>query len=160
MINGDAAMYLIGNFFVPFLEEANVVDNAGFFRFPTINPGAGNYEDAPTDTAHIPANAQNIEDAKVFLAFMARPEISNLWATGIGNLPPNKNAPVPSDRFLQAGAVLLGEADGLAQFYDRDTDPEMASIGMQGFQEFMINPDREDEIRQRLDDERRRIFGN
>ena len=158
MINGEAAMYLIGNFIVPFFEDANVVDNVGFFRFPTINPAAGSYEDAPTDTVHIPANANNIEDAKLFLAFMARPEISNLWATGIGNLPPNKNAPAPTDRFLQAGAELLGAADGLAQFYDRDTDPEMASIGMQGFQEFMINPDREDEIRQRLDDERKRIF--
>lgn len=159
MINGDAAMYLIGNFIVPFFEDANVVDNVGFFRFPTINPSVQNYEDAPTDTVHIPANAQNIDDAKLFLAFMARPEISNLWATSIGNLPPNKNAPAPSDRFLKAGAALLSDANGLAQFYDRDTDPEMASIGMQGFQEFMINPDREDEIRQRLDTERKRIFG-
>ena len=160
MINGDAAMYLIGNFIVPFFEEANAVENLGFFRFPTINPGVGNYEDAPTETVHIPTNATNVDDAKLFLAFMARPEISNLWATGLGNLPPNKNVPSPTDRFLQAGADLLGTADGLAQFYDRDTDPEMASIGMQGFQEFMINPDREDEIRQRLDDERQRIFSN
>ena len=160
MINGDAAMYLIGNFIVPFLEDADVVDQVGFFRFPSIDASVGNYEDAPTDTVHVPANAENIEDGKLFLAFMARPEISNLWATGIGNLPPNKNAPAPSDRFLSAGADLLGAADGLAQFYDRDTDPDMASIGMQGFQEFMINPDREDEIRQRLDEERQRIFSN
>ena len=158
MINGDAAMYLIGNFIVPFFEDADVVDNVGFFRFPTINASAGSYEDAPTDTVHIPANANNIEDGKIFLAFMARPEISNLWATGIGNLPPNKNAPSPSDRFLKAGADLLGNADGLAQFFDRDTDPEMASIGMQGFQEFMVDPSREDEIRQRLEAERARIF--
>ena len=158
MINGSAAMYLIGNFIVPFFEDANVVDNVGFFPFPTINPSAGSFEDAPTDSVHVPSGAKNIEDGKLFLAFVARPEISNLWATGIGNLPPNKNAPTPTDRFLKAGAELLAGSDGLAQFYDRDTDTEMASIGMQGFQEFMINPDREDEIRQRLDEERKRIF--
>lgn len=159
-LQGEAAMYLIGNFFVPFTEEAGVYDQVSYFRFPTIVPGAGDYEDAPTDTVHIPSGAKNIEDGKLFLAFMSRPDISNLWATGIGNLPPNNQAPAPSDRFLKVGAELLGAADGLAQFYDRDTDPEMASIGMQGFQEFMVDPSREQEIRERLDGERKRIFSN
>lgn len=158
-MQGDAAMYLIGNFFVPFTEDAGIYDDVSYFRFPTIVPGAGDYEDAPTDTAHIPSGANNIEDAKLFLGFMSRPDINNYWATGIGNLPPNNQAPTPSDRFLQAGAELLGSADGLAQFYDRDTDPEMASIGMQGFQEFMVDPSREQAIRERLDTERKRIFG-
>lgn len=160
MINGDAAMYLIGNFIISFFEDAGMVDDVGFFPFPTIDPAVGQYEDAPTETIHIPTKANNPEDARLFLAFVARPEISNLWATGMGNLPPNKNTPAPTDRFLKAGAELLGRAGGLAQFYDRDTNPEMASIGMQGFQEFMINPDREQEIRERLDNERKRIFGN
>ena len=160
VIQGTAAMYLIGNFIVPFFEDAGIVDNIGFFPFPVINPNAGSYEDAPTDTIHIPSGAKNKEDAKKFLAFIARPDINNMIATGIGNLPPNNKAPAPSDRFLQAGATLLAASDGLAQFYDRDTDPEMAQIGMEGFQEFMTNPDRLSQIRQRLDDERKRIFGN
>ncbi len=53
---------------------------------------------------------------------------------------------------------MLAAADGLAQFYDRDTNPEMASAGMQGFQEFMVYPDREDEIRARIDAERKSVF--
>lgn len=160
IIQGTAAMYLIGNFIVPDLENAGVGDDIGFFRFPTIVPGVGNYEDAPTDTVHIPSGANNIEDAKLFLAFMARPDVNNFWAVGAGNLAPNNQAPAPSNRFAKAGTELLGNADGLAQFFDRDTDPEMANIAMQGFQEFMLKPDREQEVRERLDNERKRIFGN
>ena len=53
-INGEAAMYLIGNFYVPTLESAGVVDKMDFFQFPTIVEGIGVAEDAPTDTMHIP----------------------------------------------------------------------------------------------------------
>ena len=52
-INGEAAMYLIGNFYVPTLESAGVVDKMDFFQFPTIYKGVGVAEDAPTDTIHI-----------------------------------------------------------------------------------------------------------
>jgi len=156
LINGSAAMYLIGNFIVPDLESAGVVDNMGFFQFPIINPAAGVYEDAPTDTFHIPARASNVEDAKAFLAFIARPDIQTIMTSG--SLPPNKNSAPPVDRFKLAGFQMLGAADGLAQFYDRDTTPEMAKFGMEGFQEFMVNPDREDAIRARIDRERENLF--
>jgi len=53
---------------------------------------------------------------------------------------------------------VLAQAAGLAQFYDRDTDPKMAKAGMEGFQEFMVNPDRIDAIRARLEKARLRIY--
>ena len=53
---------------------------------------------------------------------------------------------------------MLNAADGLAQFYDRDTNPEMAKAGMEGFQEFMVKPERLREIRARIDKERESIF--
>ncbi|MDA3941064.1 MAG: extracellular solute-binding protein [Spirochaetia bacterium] len=158
LIAGDAAMYLIGNFMIPDMESAGVVDNMGFFQFPIINPSVGVFEDAPTDTIHIPAKAKNIESAKLFMKFMARPDIQGMMTNINGTLAANKNAPAPDNRFREAGAKMLGEADGLAQFYDRDTSPEMAKVGMEGFQEFMVFPDREDAIRQRLDTERKSSF--
>ncbi|MGA7213668.1 MAG: hypothetical protein WBX20_05610, partial [Terrimicrobiaceae bacterium] len=56
-----------------------------------------------------------------------------------------------------AGIELLKNAKS-AQYYDRDTDPEMATEGMKGFQEFMAFPDRIDQILQRLDKVEQRIF--
>ena len=157
-INGNAAMYLIGNFMVPDMERAGVVDNVGFFQFPQINPEIGMFEDAPMESYHIPSGAQNVEEAKAFIEFASRPDVLGEFAAAVGNISPNKNSPPPEGRFTRAGFDLLNSADGLAQFYDRDTDPEMASTGMQGFQEFMVNPDRLPEIRERLDRERQNVF--
>ena len=74
-------------------------------------------------------------------------------------LPPNVNASVADDRFTQGGFGQLSRADGIMQFYDRDTDPALARVGMQGFQEFLQNPDRIDEILDRIEAERARIYG-
>ncbi|NQT58794.1 MAG: extracellular solute-binding protein [Bacteroidetes bacterium] len=156
LISGDAAMYLIGNFMIPDMESAGVVDNIGFFQFPIIDSAVGVYEDAPTDTFHIPQNAKNVANAKKFMAFVARPDIQTLLTSG--SLPPNKNSEAPTDRFKKEGFDMLGAADGLAQFYDRDTNPEMAKAGMEGFQEFMVFPDRIDAIRARIEEERKNIF--
>lgn len=157
-INGEAAMYLIGNFITPDLESAGVLEDTGFFQFPQINPEVGMYEDAPMESYHIPSGAENVEEAKLFLEFVSRPDILADFAYEVGNIPPNNQSREPEDRFTRAGFEMLNEADGLAQFYDRDTSPDMADIGMEGFQEFMVNPDRVDEIRERLDRERERIF--
>jgi multiple sugar transport system substrate-binding protein len=158
MINGEAAMYLIGNFIVPSLMDAGVVDKVGYFQFPVINADVRTFEEAPTDTVHIPSGAKNKADAKRFLAFVARADINNQVATSIGNLPPNSKAPAPTDPFLKIGFKVLSESAGLAQFYDRDTTPEMAKEGMKGFQEFMVKPEREKQIRGRIEKARQRIF--
>ncbi len=157
-INGTAAMYLIGNFIVPDLENAGVIDNVGFFQFPVINPNVGIYEDAPTEAYMIPAGARNVDDAKLFLEFVSQPDVLADFAYSVGNIPPNRNSRPPEDRFTVAGFEMLNRADGLAQFYDRDTNEELAGFGMEGFQEFMVNPDRLPEIRQRLDRRRIEIF--
>ena len=157
LINGTAAMYLIGNFIVPDLENAGVVDDIGYFQFPIIDPSVGVYEDAPTDTFHMPSGAENKDTARLFLAFIARPDIQVVLTSG--SLPPNNTSPAPTDRFKRTGFQVLSAADGLAQFYDRDTHPEMASAGMEGFQEFMVNPDRLPEIRARLEEKRLQVFG-
>jgi len=157
-INGKAAMYLIGNFITPDLESAGVLDKTGFFQFPIIDPAVGVYEDAPMEAYLVPKGAKNPEEAKLFLEYASRADVLADFAYAVGNIPPNKNSRPPEDRFTKAGFDMLNGVDGLAQFYDRDTNPEMASVGMEGFQEFMVNPDREEAIRKRLDEERKKIF--
>ena len=158
MIDGSAAMMLIGNFVMGNLRESGVADKMEYAQFPVIKPGFPLYEDAPLDTWHIPSGAQNKADAKRFLAFLAQPEINSLIPYAAGTLPPNKHSPAPEDRILREGQKVLADAAGLAQFYDRDTDPQMAKAGMEGFQEFMVKPDRLDSIRERLERARKRIY--
>ena len=157
-INGKAAMYLIGNFIIPDLEAAGVKDNTEFIQFPIIDDNIGLFEDAPTNTIHIPSKAKNKEDAKKFLMFVGRPDNTKFIAESEGSLSSNALSKDPEDRFLKQGFEVLSSAEGLAQFYDRDTTPEMAKKGMEGFQRFMVYPSKEAEIRATIEKERKRIF--
>ncbi|NRB19142.1 MAG: extracellular solute-binding protein [Rhodobacteraceae bacterium] len=160
MVAGDAAMYIMGNFAVAPLREAGLSDDQlGFFQFPLINPDVPLAEEAPTDTLHIPANASNKEDARKFLAFLATADAQTKINETLGQLPIHKDATVGDDKFLQAGYAMLSATDGgIAQFFDRDAPAEMAKIGMEGFQEFMVKPERLDAILARLEKTRQRVY--
>jgi multiple sugar transport system substrate-binding protein len=159
LVQGKAAMYLMGNFIVAPLKQAGLTDaNLGFFQFPEITAGIPMAEDAPTDTLHIPAKAKNVENAKKFLAFMGRADVQTQLNTTLGQLPVNNKASKPADPFLEQGFAMLSGAYALAQFYDRDAPAEMAKAGMEGFQEFMVKPENLDKILDRLEKARQRIY--
>jgi multiple sugar transport system substrate-binding protein len=160
LVNGDAVAYLMGNFLVAPLREAGLTDDQlGFYQFPEITTGIPMAEDAPTDTLHIPAAAQNKEAARAFLQYVASAENQTIVNEILGQLPINRNATVADDKFIQAGFEMLSNAPGgIAQFFDRDTDAEMASAGMEGFQEFMVFPDNLDDILNRLEQVRQRVI--
>jgi len=146
MLNGEAAMYLMGDFLrdsYPDEDEANL----DFFRFPIIDAAVPVGEDAPTDGFFIAANAQHEEAAKKFLAFLGSVEAQQYYADNLGRLPTNLD--VDTSGFTptqQKGLELIQGADYVAQFYDRDTTPEMADEGMNGFMQFWDNPDEIGEI--------------
>jgi ABC-type glycerol-3-phosphate transport system substrate-binding protein len=148
LINGEAAMYLMGDF----LRDSYPDEQEGdldFFRFPIIDPSVPVGEDAPTDGYFIAANAQHPEEAKLFLAFLGSVEAQQYFADTLGRLPTNMG---------QKGLELIQGADFVAQFYDRDTTPEMADEGMNGFMEFWDNPDDIEDILARLETARQEVF--
>ncbi len=157
--NGEAAMYVMGNFSVDAYKNAGLTyDQIDFFPFPEITPGVPRAEEAPADAFFIPTKAKNKSDAKKWLAFVARPDIQTEWNKTIGQLPINSKAKVANDKFIKQGFETLNSAAGLAQFYDRDAVPEMAAAGMEGFQEFMMKPDRLDKILKRLDKIQAKVY--
>ena len=163
MVNGEAAAYLMGNFAVAPLREAGLTDDQlGFYQFVQINPDVELAEDAPTDTFHIPANASNKEAAREFLRFVVSAENQTIINAGgaLGQLPVNASSSVDNDEFLLEGFEMLSSNSpgGVAQFFDRDAPAEMAQIAMQGFQEFMVFPDNLDDVLNRLEQARQRIY--
>ena len=160
IVQGSAANYVIGNFAVAAFKDGGLTnDNLGFMQFPEITPGLARAEEAPTDTIHIPAGAKNVEDAKLFLAFLASPEVQTKMNGTLGQLPINSGSSVGDDPYLAAGFEMLSTADGgIAQFFDRDAPAEMAKAGMEGFQEFMVKPERLDDILERLEKVRVRVY--
>jgi hypothetical protein len=59
---------------------------------------------------------------------------------------------------VQKGVALIQGADYVAQFYDRDTTPPMAEVGMEGFSRFWDDPSQIDQILADLEAERLRIL--
>ncbi|MEJ6402816.1 ABC transporter substrate-binding protein [Yoonia sp. 2307UL14-13] len=163
MVNGEAASYLMGNFSVAAFRDGGLTDDQlDFYQFPKINPDVDYAEDAPTDTFHIASGAQNMDAAKEFLRFVTSAENQTKINSGdaLGQLPVNANASIDDDKFLREGFEMLsGNAGGgIMQFFDRDFDAEMASVGMEGLQEFMVFPDNLDDILVRLEETRQRIY--
>ncbi len=162
MTDGEATAYLIGNFAVAPMRDAGLDDTQiDFYQFPKIADVAMG-EDAPTDTFHIPSGAENKDNAKAFLAFVASADVQTEINSGaaLGQLPVNANSGVDKDEFLEQGFEMLSQnaSGGVAQFFDRDFPAEMASVGMEGLQEFMVFPDNLDDILERLEDARERIY--
>jgi multiple sugar transport system substrate-binding protein len=150
--NGDAAMYVMGNFAVDGMKNAGLTEEQiDFFQFPEITPGLPRAEEAPADAFFIPANAKNKEDAKKFLAFVGRADVQTKLNKTIGQLPVNSKAEVSDNNFIQEGFATVSTASGIAQFYDRDAPAAMAKAGMEGFQRFMLDPSALDEILAELD---------
>ncbi|WP_342078437.1 ABC transporter substrate-binding protein [Yoonia sp. SS1-5] len=162
MTDGEAAAYLIGNFAVPPLREAGLTDEQiDFYQFPKI-ADVEMGEDAPTDTFHIPSGAENKDNARAFLQFVTSADVQTKINAGdaLGQLPVNADSGVDKDEFLEQGFEMLSSnaTGGVAQFFDRDFPAEMASVGMEGLQEFMVFPDNLDDILARLEDARQRIY--
>ncbi|MBU2994625.1 ABC transporter substrate-binding protein [Octadecabacter sp. 1_MG-2023] len=163
MVDGEAASYLMGNFAVAAMRDGGLTDEQlDFYQFPQINPDVAPAEDAPTDTFHIPSGAQNVEAAKAFLLYVTSPDVQSAINGGdaLGQLPVNAAAAVSDDKFIQEGFEMLSNnaSGGIMQFFDRDFPAEMASVGMEGLQEFMVFPDNLDDILERLEDTRQRVY--
>ncbi len=161
--NGEATAYLMGNFVVAPMRDAGLTDDMlGFYQFPSINPDVAMAEDAPTDTFHIPAGAENVEAARAFLLFVTSAENQTIinGPDLLGQLPVNSGSSVADDEFLAAGFDMLSNSatGGIAQFFDRDAPAEMAQVAMQGFQQFMVDPAQLEAILAILEQTRQRVY--
>lgn len=162
MADGSAAMYLMGQFINDEVKanhaDSGLAEDLDFFRFPIINPDVPIGEDAPTDGFFIAANARNPEGADAFLAFLGSQEVQQLAFDEMGRLPTRTDVDISgADAATQKGIGLIQSADYVAQFYDRDTTPEMAESGMDGFIRFWEDPSSLDQILQDIEADRVRI---
>lgn len=131
-----AGMTLIGNFFAGAMPEA-IRDDFKFFRFPVINPSIPLYEEAPLDLFMVPSYAKSNPAADKFLLFLADKRFQEKFNETMSMISPNLKTKSSSDYFIQAGTQTLNAAQGVSQFFDRDTNAEMAGVATTVFTEFM-----------------------
>ena len=144
--------------FVRGAVPAEEQDQLAVAPFPEMVPGVGPYDDVSWGSIHIPTGSKNKELAKEFLAFFYRPDNFAAYLRAEGAFSPRKDVDTADTPLLKSVFEAMRPLKGSAQFFDRDTDPDMAQIGLNGFQEFMAAPERRGAILARMDAARKRIF--
>lgn len=152
-----AAMMDLGGF-IKYGFPPEDVDKIAYAPFPVIDKAMPRYEDFSLNSVHIPKNGKNKENARDFLAYFYKPENLAAFLEAESAVPPRNDCPPSKDPLINAAVESMKTVVGTAQYYDRDTDPDMAQEGLKGFQEFMVKPERRDQILERLEGTRKRIF--
>ncbi len=153
----EAAMYLMGSFIHDSATD-ELSEKLSFFPFPEIEKSPTVVE-APIDGYMLPAEARNVEAAEEFLRFAASVEGQENWARDVGRVVPNPNVPEDAyDEETRKEMELISEAEGIAQFLDRDMEEDFAITMMSYLIEFWENPHNYMDVLERLEDERQDYF--
>jgi multiple sugar transport system substrate-binding protein len=152
LVQKKAGMYLLGMFVSQQFKASSEADLADldFFPFPNLGTqyDAEKALDAPIDGFMIaknsPSLAQDLDAAKAFMEFLAKGSTQTIFVTADpGNVAAAKDADTSGYNPLQKKAAeLIGSAQKITQFLDRDTRPDFAGAnGMQAFLlDFLKNP--------------------
>jgi multiple sugar transport system substrate-binding protein len=155
LVQKKAGMYLLGMFVSQQFQTAGEADLADldFFPYPSFGTqyDAEKALDAPIDgfmlSKNSPSLAADMDVAKAFLEYLAQPATQVAWVTqDPSNIAAAKTADTSKYTPLQLKAAqLIGDAQRITQFLDRDTNPNFAGAnGMQSFLlDFIKNPNQD-----------------
>ncbi len=169
LAQGKAAMYLMGQFIndtwkgIPATTKGFDLNDLDFTRFPILDPSQKIGEDAPTDGYFLAVNGANQAGAKQFLAYLGSKEVIQKAVDEEGRLPVRVD--VDTSKFTDAqkkGINLIQTADYVAQFYDRDSTPPMAEVGLNVFGGFYADYGATDiaKMQKTLQDEEDQVIAN
>jgi multiple sugar transport system substrate-binding protein len=151
--NKETGMFLLGTFVTSNFDAAtqqDIIDDISFFAFPEIDPAHGqDAVEAPIDGFMMAAAPKNVEGSKALLTALGQAAAIDAYiAIDPSVVAANSKANTASYNALQQkSAELVGSAKYIAQFLDRDTDPDFASqVVGKGLSDFLSDPTQIDTI--------------
>jgi multiple sugar transport system substrate-binding protein len=156
----ETGMYMLGTFVSE--QFADNLDDLDFFAYPALNDEFGTDSiDAPIDGFMMAAEPQNPEAAKEVLRYLGTPEAAIVYLTeNPGSVAANSEADTSGYTALQVkSAELIGATANIAQFLDRDTNPEFASnVMIDALTDFLADPSSIDSILDGVEERKQVIF--
>jgi multiple sugar transport system substrate-binding protein len=131
--NKEAGMFLLGTFVAQNFDAAtqqDILDDITFFPFPEINPEHAQLAvEAPIDGFMMAASPENEEGAKALLTGMGQVEAIDAYlAIDPSVVAAHSEANTSAYNALQQKSLeMVGSATYIAQFLDRDTEPDFAA---------------------------------
>lgn len=161
LAKGESGMYLLGTFVTDAIPE--VIEDLDFFTFPALDDSIGNGAlDAPIDGFCLAAAGKNQDAGKELLRFLGTAEAADAANANAESpfIAANANASTEAYSELQKkSAEVVGAAENIAQFLDRDTDSNFASTVMiPSIQEFLKKPDDVDSLVESIQKQKESIF--
>lgn len=126
LLREKSGMALMGNFMTQLLPE-HLDDKMGYFPFPEINNDMPHYELAPTDVLMIPTTAKNKALAYQYMAFLVEPKNQTFLNKGFKQFAVHKKSNNSSRTIMKQGLANLLSAQGLTQYFDRETSETLSS---------------------------------
>jgi multiple sugar transport system substrate-binding protein len=142
LLQKKAAMYFHGMFTSQQFQAAGQadLDDLDFFPYPTFGTqyDAEKALDAPIDGFALSKAPKNLDNAKAFVEHLGQPDTQVAWVTAdVSNIAAAKDADTSKYTPLQKKAAeVIGQAQRITQFLDRDTNPNFA--GPNGMQAFLL----------------------
>ncbi len=155
------AMFLLGMFVGQQFQGADK-DDLDFFAFPEINPEFGQDSvEAPIDGFMVSRRPKNLDGARKLLEYLAGTEaVQTYLKSDPNNIAANTKADTSGYGALQKKAVaLIGSAQHISQFLDRDSRPDFVSTVMiPSLQDFIKNPKGTDSLLSSIEKQKQSIF--
>jgi multiple sugar transport system substrate-binding protein len=149
----SAGMYLLGTFITSNFAadtQQDIIDDIDFFLFPAVNDEHGQDAiEAPIDGFMMAANPANVDGAKALLTGLGQAAAIDAYiAVNPAVVAAHSDAKTDAYNALQQkSAEAVGTAKYIAQFLDRDTDPDFAAnVVGQAIADFLATPDNIDSI--------------
>jgi multiple sugar transport system substrate-binding protein len=162
MKSGETGMMLLGTFISE--QFADDLDDLDFFPFPEVNADHGTDSiDAPIDGFMLAAEPDNEAAAKEFLTYLATGEAQITFLTANpGSVAVATDADTAAYTALQQkSAELIAGTANIAQFLDRDTNPEFAANVMgDALADFVADPGSIDSILSDVEERKSAIFAD
>ncbi|HEX3427285.1 MAG TPA: ABC transporter substrate-binding protein [Candidatus Limnocylindrales bacterium] len=142
LVQKKSAMYFHGMFTSQQFQEAGQadLDDLDFFPYPDFGTqyDAEKALDAPIDGFALSKAPKNVDAAKAFVEHLGQPETQVAWVSADkSNIAAAKDADTSNYTALQKKAAeVIGQAQRITQFLDRDTNPNFA--GPNGMQAFLL----------------------
>lgn len=160
LANGEAAMWLIGEWIYEFLDEESGA-RLDFFAFPTLDDRLPRGEIVHVYGWMMPSGAPNEQEARSFLSWVGGSEVQRSILREQDRLVTHLGVSlVDAPSRHRKGLTFVAEADVLVPLFEVSTERDMAQKALDAFRSFWL--DRSDEnlgrILTELEEQRKRSF--
>jgi len=142
LINGEAAMTLMGTWALQYLGERKSESEYGFFPFPQMNSEIESVALGPIDGILLSNRAKNKEQALEILKYFTDPDANEALNSRSGAISPFKETRNSIYSPLQLEIKEMMQRNNYWAFnYDLATEPLISESGLEFFTDFLQNPE-------------------